>query len=95
MTDRQHALAARRALLAARCQTYRDTLTEEFNAWQARALTADRWLGAIAHYRALVAMGIGLGAIVGLRHRNALVRWAKRGWMAWGILRSLRAGRGS
>jgi hypothetical protein len=72
----------------------REDLTAELVAWHARAVTADRRLAMIYRYRVLIAFAAGFGAVVGLRGRRPLLPWLKRAWMAWGLLRTLRATRG-
>jgi hypothetical protein len=91
MTTLQQALAARRALLVTKSARQREDLTQELEAWQARAVSIDRWWAAIYRYRLMVAVAAGFTAVVGLRKRRALMTWLRRGWFAWGLLRSLRA----
>ena len=93
MTTRQRALAARRALLVTKSARQREDLTGELQAWQVRALTVDHWWQTIYRYRLIFGVAAGFGVVVGLRKRRALLPWLRRGWLAWGLLRSVRAAR--
>src|SRR5438067_705098 len=77
--------------LAAMAETRLELLVVEFE--EERALTVDHWWQPIYRYRLIFAVAAGFGVVVGVRKRRALLPWLRRGWFAWGLLRSVRAAR--
>jgi hypothetical protein len=92
MSNKLHNLAKRREFLIAEAAAQRLLLAQHIEDWRAPLVLADRGLAALSYIKnhpvSVASAGIGLFTAAG---SSRVGKWFQRGWLAWQIVRKLRA----
>lgn len=83
-------LAERRATLVVRAASQRQELARAVAPWRTPLATLDQGLRIVRYLRQYPALLAGAAAIVTVLRPRALFKWARRGWLAWGVLRGIK-----
>jgi len=90
MNPKSTELAQRRARLVAQAEAQRTTLAQSIAPWRGPLALADRGLAALRYLRSHPVLPIGAAAMVVVLRPRRAVKWLRRGWVFWGVLRKLR-----
>jgi hypothetical protein len=93
MNETRIQLAQKRERLIAQAALQRATLARSVQTWRGPLALADQGLSALRYLkRNPLWVAGGVAVFVVLRRRSA-GKWLRRGWVAWNMLRRLRAAR--
>lgn len=85
-------LAKRREALVQEAVQQRMLLTQTVDTWRARLVMADKGIALFAHIKQhpVLAIGASFGMLT-LMQSSLIRKWFRRGWLAWQVVRKVRA----
>jgi CHAD domain-containing protein len=90
MSEKLHRLAERRERLVAQAAAQRMALAQSIEPWRIPLAVADQGLAALRFLKRHPAWIVGGGILIAALRPVRVVKWLRRGWVAWQILHNLR-----